>query len=264
MQIHMFNLVDPCSNMLIDLPVENLQYRPNLMMMLVKITVSYREGTVVWGFVCYLLWTCELSPCLARSVPKSLISELGILLPTLSSCSLLLCLSLCLSVSLSSGIHFFLYYHHLSLCLSALPFIMLPYLAMSSDTSPLLSVYFHSVSFYLSSFFSLLIPLSWSSFFSVLISLSPTCSSPLCVIARAAHTHACAHKRSHSRMHTVTQSHTGTPWLRLAGLFERCGVALRDCVWLCVWHVCVCTCSQECVCVCMCACMTESASRSVK
>lgn len=75
---------------------------------------------------------------------------------------------------------------HLSLCLSHLPFIMLPYLTMSFDTSPLLSasVYSHpSFSlFYLSSFFPLFIPLPWSVSpflsLSVLISLSnPTLSA---------------------------------------------------------------------------------------
>lgn len=47
---------------------------------------------------------------------------------------------------------------HLSLCLSHLPFIMLPYLTMSFDTSPLLSasVYFHpSFSLFTSLVFSL-------------------------------------------------------------------------------------------------------------
>lgn len=126
---------------------------------------------------------------------------------------------------------------------------MYSYLTMSSDTSPLLSasVYFNPLSLYTSLVFSFFIPLSCSvSFFLPLcsdFSLSATCSSPLCDIARAAHTHA----------FTLTQSHTGTPWLRLAGLFELCGIALRDCAWLCMWHVwCVFMCAHVLMGVCVC------------
>lgn len=56
------------------------------------------------------------------------------------------------------------------------------------------------------------------------------------------HCQSCSHTcmRTHIHTHACTQSQSRTqalPWLRLAGLFELCGTALRDCVWLRVWHV---------------------------
>lgn len=99
-----------------------------------------------------------------------------------------------------------LFYLHPSLCLSGLPFVMLPYLTMLSDTSPLLSA-FHLLSLSTSLVF---LSLSLYAGLSALSSLSlSTCSSPLCDIARAAHTHLCAHTHSHSCMHTVTESLPG-------------------------------------------------------
>lgn len=145
---------------------------------------------------------------------------------------------LCLSVSFLSGFHLFLFYLHPSLCLSGSPFIMLSYLTMSSDTSALLSASVYSHPVLPSSSFALLIPPYWP--VSPCLSLSLfrflSLSNPLlCDIARAAHT--CTHTHSHSRTLIVTESHSGTARLRLAGLFELCGVALRDCVQLCPWHV---------------------------
>lgn len=251
MQIHMTYSVDPCNNVLIDLPVANLQFRPNLMMMLVKVRVSYREGTEA---LCVLSSEPESWPhawhgwCLKRSFRAHFRAG------NLPSCSQLLLsafMSLPLPISFSfiwnPSLSILSPSLSLSLCLTLYYSSLSNHVIWHFSSAFSLSIFSSLFSFCFSSF-SLFVPLSWSVspflFFSVLISLSPTWSSPLCDIARAAHTH------SHSHMHTITQSHTGTPWLRLAGLFELYGDALRDCVWLCMWHVCVCTCSWECVHVC--------------
>lgn len=90
---------------------------------------------------------------------------------------------------------------------------------MASDTCPLLSasVYFHPFVFLHFLFF-------FSRHPSVLVCqpFPPSVFQfpPLCDIARAIHTCTRAH----------AQSQTGIPWMRLAGQFELCGAALRDCV----------------------------------
>lgn len=194
-------------------------------------------------------------------------SEPGILLPSLSSSFLLLCLSPCVSVSLLSGIHLFLFYLHPSLCLPDLPFIMLPYLTMSSDTSPLLSasLYFHPLSLSTSLVFlssSLYPGLSALSFLFWFLPLQPAPLRSVTLPELLTHTRTHVHTHAHAHKHTQSESHTDTPWLRLAGLFELCGIALRDCVQLCMWHIwcvfmhvhmltwiCVCVhmCSRECL-----------------
>lgn len=101
---------------------------------------------------------------------------------------------------------------------------------MSADTCPLLSasVYFHPLCLPTFPFFSLVIPLSWS-----VSPFLPLCSNfSLSVTLPELFTRARAHTRIPSR--TGIQSQTGIPWLRLAGLFELCSTALRDCVRLCV------------------------------
>lgn len=114
---------------------------------------------------------------------------------------------------------------------------MLPYLTMSSDTSPLFSasVCFHPCSLSTSLVFPLSIPLSWS------VSLPPPLSlslcSDFCSLQLAPLRSVTLPERTHIHIHTRTQLHADTPWLRLAGLFELCSIALRDCVRLCMRHV---------------------------
>lgn len=111
-----------------------------------------------------------------------------------------------------------------------------------------LGLFSSSLSFYLSGF-SLFIPLSCpvSPFFS----LWPASLRSVTLPELLTHMHARVH--SHSHMHRVTETHTGTPWLRLAGLFELCGIALRDCVRLCMWHVwCVLMCVHMLMGMCVC------------
>lgn len=117
--------------------------------------------------MCALFRTCELASCLARPVPKLLISSS---FQSWDSSFLLSAPALCFYVSPSA--YQFLFYLDsisfcfisISLCLCSLPFIMLPYLTMSSDTSPLFSasVCFHPCSLSTSLVFPLSIPLSWS------------------------------------------------------------------------------------------------------
>lgn len=127
-----------------------------------------------------------------------------------------------------SGFHHFLFYLSSSLCLSGLPFIMPPYLTMSSDTCPLLSasVYFHPLCLPTFPFFlsSSLYPGLSGPFLPLRSNFSPS----LCDIARFARAHTRAH--THFPDHTYAQSQSGIPWMRLTGLFELCGTALRDCV----------------------------------
>lgn len=149
---------------------------------------------------------------------------------------MLLCLSLCLSVSLLSGFYLFLFYLHLSLSLQ----LTLYYASLSNhviwhfSSVFSLSVFSSMFSFYLSGFSSLhpsllvcqpppLLSLSLCSDFCSL-QLAPLCSVTL-------------PERTHIHIHTRTQLHADTPWLRLAGLFELCSIALRDCVRLCMRHV---------------------------
>lgn len=104
----------------------------------------------------------------------------------------------------------------LSPSLSLSPWLTLYYASLSNhviwhfSSAFSLSIFSSPFSLYLSSF-SLFIPLSWSvsPFLSVLISPSPTRSSPLCDIARAAHTHAytCAHTCACTQTHTVRVTH---------------------------------------------------------
>lgn len=113
---------------------------------------------------------------------------------------------------------------------------MLPYLTMSSDTSPLFSasVCFHPCSLSTSLVFPLSIPLSWS------VSLPPSSlslCSDFCSLQLAPLHSVTLPERTHIHIHTRTQLHADTPWLRLAGLFELCSIALRDCVRLCMRHV---------------------------
>lgn len=132
--------------------------------------------------------------------------EWGILLPTVISCSLLLWLSSAYQfLFFLSGIHLFVFLLHSSLCHSDLPFIMLPYLTMWSDTCPLLSalVYFHPLCLSTSLGFSLFIPLSCpvSPFFF----LRPASLHSVTLPELLTHMH--AHTNSHSHMHRVTHGH---------------------------------------------------------
>lgn len=171
-----------------------------------------------------------LASCLARLVSKCLIQ------------SKFLNLSLCCS-HCSCFIYFSLFILSLSPSfLLSLLFIELPYLTVSSDASlsvfilcVFLSVFFFSPLLFL----SLSLHPGLSALLSVLIFFplfSPICSSPLCDIARAAlaHTFTCRD----SRRHPLTEI-SWPIWL--------CGIALRDCAWLRIWHV---WCGYICVCVC--------------
>lgn len=106
---------------------------------------------------------------------------------------------------------------------------MPPYLTMSSDTCPLLSasVYFHPLCLPTFPFF-----LS-SSLYPGLSALSSLCvpiSLPLSVTLPDSHVHTRTHAHTHFPDHTYAQSQSGIPWMRLTGLFELRGTALRDCV----------------------------------
>lgn len=130
----------------------------------------------------------------------------------------------------------------LSPSLSLSPWLTLYYASLSNhviwhfSSAFSLSIFSSPFSLYLSSF-SLFIPLSWSvsPFLSVLISPSPTRSVTLPELLTHTRTH--VHTHAHAHKHTQSESHIDTPWLRLAGLFELCGIALRDCVQLCMWHI---------------------------
>lgn len=178
-----------------------------------------------------------------------------------------------ITFSFLSGFHLFPFYLHRFLCLSGSPFIILSYLAMSSDTSALLpaSVYSHpalllSLLFLCSSLHPGLsalpspsLHLSLLPFLSVPISLSSTlCSVTLPEQLKRTHTHSYAHTYSYSRSLPVTESHPGAAQLRLAGLFELRGAALRDCVYNCARDMCGAhsrtrTLAGVCVCVRVCA-----------
>lgn len=160
-----------------------------------------------------------------------------------------------------SGIHLFVFLLHSSLCHSDLPFIMLPYLTMWSDTSPLLSalVYFHPLCLSTSLGFSLFIPLSCpvSPFFF----LRPASLHSVTLPKLLTHMH--ARTSSHSHMHRVTHGHflaeiswpIWALWHCPLGLCTIVHVTCIVCVYVCAhahWNVCVSTC------------VTESASRSVK
>lgn len=144
----------------------------------------------------------------------------------------------------------------------------LPILSPSLSLSPWLILYYASLSnhviWHISSAFSLSI---FSSFFfcspvSLSLSLYPSPSSfpslPLYSDSWSAPLCSVTLPEPLTHMHTVTVWHTGTPCLRLAGLFELCGIALRDCVWSCMghvrhvlmgvhMHVHVCMCDRECL-----------------
>lgn len=98
-----------------------------------------------------------------------------------------------------------------------------------------LSIFSSPLSSYIS-IFSFVIPLSWS--VSLFLPLCSNFPPSLCDIARFARAHTHAH--THFPNHTYAQSQSGIPWMRLTGLFELCGTALRDCVWSCIGRVCMC------------------------
>lgn len=111
---------------------------------------------------------------------------------------------------------------------------MLPYLTMSSDTSVFsLSVFSSMFSFYLWFFLSPSLSPGLSA--SPLLSLS-LCSD-FCALQLAPLRSVTLPERTHFHIRTRAQLHADTPWLRLAGLFELCSIALRDCVRLCMRHV---------------------------
>lgn len=161
---------------------------------------------------------------------------------------MLLCLSLCLSVSLLSGFYLFLFYLHLSLSLQ----LTLYYASLSNhviwhfSSVFSLSVFSSMFSFYLSGFSSLLVcqppPL-----------LSLSLCSDFCSLQLAPLRSVTLPERTHIHIHTRTQLHADTPWLRLAGLFELCSIALRDCVRLCMRHVwCMFVCAHMLIGMCAC------------